>query len=104
MKSYELFFSKKNFENIQMERNGNKFIMRAAHPGEPLQVVGIKEMADMPDPALAGLFICSHDPDIKKLLFNAGSLLYNLIKCFLRLQILIEQQRIILAATNRVII
>jgi Tol biopolymer transport system component len=60
----ELFFSKQNCQVIQLERSGKKFIMRVAHPGEPLQVVGVKEMPDMPDSVLAGLFICSHDPDV----------------------------------------
>lgn len=60
----ELFFSKRNCQVIQLERSGKKFIMRVAHPGEPLQVVGVKEIPDMPDSVLAGLFICSHDPDI----------------------------------------
>ena len=60
----ELFFSKKDFQIIQLERNGNKFIMRVAHTGEPLQVVGVKELPEMPDSTLAGLFICSHEPDI----------------------------------------
>jgi TolB protein len=60
----ELFYSKKNFQIIQLERSGNKFIMRMAHPGEPLQVMGVKELPEMPDSTLAGLFICSHDPEI----------------------------------------
>lgn len=60
----ELFSTKRSFEVIQLERSGNKFIMRVAHPGEPLQIVGIKEMPEMPDSALAGLFICSHDTDV----------------------------------------
>jgi TolB protein len=60
----ELFFSKRSFEVIQLERSGKQFIMRVAHPGEPLQIVGVKEMPQMPDSALAGLFICSHDTDV----------------------------------------
>jgi Tol biopolymer transport system component len=60
----QLFFSKRSFQVIQLERSGNRFIMRVAHPGEPLQIVGIKEMPEMPDSALAGLFICSHDTDV----------------------------------------
>ena len=60
----ELFFSKHNLQVIQLERSGKTFIMRVAHTGEPLQVVGMKEMDNMPDSVLAGLFICSHDPDV----------------------------------------
>jgi hypothetical protein len=60
----ELFFSKKNVQVIQLERSGKKFIMRVANPGEPLQLVGEKEMPEMPDAVLAGLFICSHEPDV----------------------------------------
>jgi TolB protein len=60
----ELFFTKKNLQIIQLERSGKKFIMRVANPGEPLQTVGEKEMPDMPDSVLAGLFICSHDSNV----------------------------------------
>ena len=47
-----------------MERTGKIIIFRAALPGEPLQVIGQKEMPDMPDEVLTGLFICSHDTDV----------------------------------------
>lgn len=57
----EIPVSKKHFEIIQLERAGKTFIMRVAHPGEPLQEVGSHEMPDMPDSVLAGLFICAHD-------------------------------------------
>lgn len=60
----EIFAPKKNYGIIQLERQGKKIIIRAAHPGEPLQTIGSKEMTDMPDEVLAGLFICSHDPEI----------------------------------------
>jgi TolB protein len=60
----EIFAPKKGYQIVQLERAGNKFIFRAAQVGEPLQVIGIKKMADMPDEVLAGLFICSHDPDV----------------------------------------
>ncbi len=42
------------------------FIMRIANPGEPLQEVGRTSAIEMPDEALAGLFICSHNPDVKE--------------------------------------
>lgn len=57
----ELFFPKKSFEIIQLERSKDTIIMRVAHPGEPLQLLGKQVMMDMPDTVLAGLFICSHD-------------------------------------------
>ena len=60
----EIFHLKKNVEVIQLERSGKKIIMRAANIGEPLQIVGIQEMKDLPDEVLAGLFVGSHDADI----------------------------------------
>ncbi len=59
----EIFTPKKNYTIIQLERVGNKIIFRAAHPGEPLQELGSKEM-DFPEEVLAGLFITSHNPDV----------------------------------------
>ncbi len=49
---------------IQLERIGSKFIMRAAHPGEPLQVIGMKKLPELGGKVLAGLFVCSHNPDV----------------------------------------
>lgn len=60
----ELFAVKKHATIIQLERNGKTFIMRIANPGEPLQEVGRTDSIEMPDEALAGLFICSHNPDV----------------------------------------
>ena len=60
----ELFAKGSAFNIIQIERSGKKFIMRAAHTGEPLEVIGSHEMENLPDDILAGLFICSHDPDV----------------------------------------
>lgn len=58
----EIFYAKKTvFQIVQLERSGKKITMRVANPGEPLQEVGSKEMLDMPDAILAGLFISSHD-------------------------------------------
>lgn len=50
---------KDGYSILQLERNGSTFIMRAAHPGEPLQMIGSHEMEDLPDEVFAGLFITS---------------------------------------------
>ena len=60
----EIRFSKGNAQVIQLERSGNVFTMRVAHWGEPLQEVGSKVLENMPDDVLAGIFICSHNPDV----------------------------------------
>ena len=55
---------KKNVGVIQLERTGKTYIMRIANAGEPLQEIGRTDAADIPDEALAGLFICSHNADV----------------------------------------
>lgn len=60
----EVFFSKKNFQTVQLERIGKKVTMSIANPGEPLQVVGSHDMKDMRDSVYVGLYICSHDPEV----------------------------------------
>lgn len=60
----EIFFLKKNFQILQIERTGKKFTMRAAHPGEPLQTIGSHEMASLPEEVFAGLYICSHNETV----------------------------------------
>jgi TolB protein len=57
----EIFTTKKNVQILQLERLGNTFIMRVANPGEPLQEIGRTDMIDMPDEALVGLFLNSHN-------------------------------------------
>jgi Tol biopolymer transport system component len=52
---------KKHGRIIQLERSGKQFIMRMAHDGEPLQIVGTTDAPDLPDTLYAGLFVCSHD-------------------------------------------
>ncbi len=59
----EIRFPKTNAQIIQLERKGKEFIMREALWGEPLQTVGTKELENMPDDVLAGIFICAHHPD-----------------------------------------
>ena len=60
----EIFFPEKNFEVIQLQRIGKKIMMRVGNAGDSLQEVGSHEMTNMPNEALVGLFICSHDPEI----------------------------------------
>ncbi len=60
----EIFYPEKQFEVLQLQRIGKRLIMRVGHVGEPLKTVGSHEMPNMPDEALLGLFICSHDPAV----------------------------------------
>lgn len=60
----EIFTRKKATEIVQLERLGKVFIMRVAHPGEPLQEIGRTDAIEMPDEALAGIFMCSHNADV----------------------------------------
>lgn len=60
---YEVRTLKKNPQIVQLERSGKTYIMRIANPGEPLQEVGRTDMIEMPDSAMAGLFLCSHNAD-----------------------------------------
>ena len=60
----EIFYPEKSFETVQLQRIGKRVIMRVGHPGEALQTVGSHELTNMPDEALLGIFICSHDPEI----------------------------------------
>ncbi len=60
----EIFFPEKSFEVVQLQRIGKKIIMRVGHVGESLKTVGAHIMPNMPEEALVGLFICSHDPEV----------------------------------------
>jgi len=60
----EIRFSKSGPQIVQLERTGGKYIMRAAHRGEPLQVVGEYRPAAMGDEVLAGIFISSHNESV----------------------------------------
>lgn len=60
---HEIKGVKKNIQIIQLERLGKTFIMRIANPGEPLQEIGRTNAIEMPDSAMAGLFVCSHNAD-----------------------------------------
>ena len=60
---YQFFADSSWYNIIQLERSGKTFTMRAAHTGQPFDVIGSHEMANLPDEILAGLFICAHDTD-----------------------------------------
>lgn len=60
----EIFYPERKFEVVQLQRIGKRLIMRIGHVGEPLKTVGAHTMDNMPDEALLGLFICSHDPEV----------------------------------------
>lgn len=60
----DVWAPKKFYQIIQLERKGNTFIVRAAHPGEPLQEISSKELNFMPEEALVGIVIGSHDEDV----------------------------------------
>ncbi|RMG65096.1 MAG: hypothetical protein D6722_16265 [Bacteroidetes bacterium] len=57
------FAPKRAYPILQLERQGTTFIMRAAHPGEPLQEIGRQTVASLSGPVLAGLFVSAHDPE-----------------------------------------
>jgi TolB protein len=59
----EIFTPKKNYSILQLERVGKKYIMRGAHPGEPLQLIGSTDAVNLPDEVFVGLFVCSHNAD-----------------------------------------
>jgi Tol biopolymer transport system component len=60
----EIFASDSAYNVIQIERAGKIIFMRGAHTGQPLVTIGSYEMENLPDEILAGLFVCSHNPDI----------------------------------------
>jgi len=62
----EIFASDSAYNVIQIERNGKRITMRAAHTGKPLDIIGSHEMENLSDEVLAGPFICSHNPDVSE--------------------------------------
>ncbi len=60
----EIFAPGSKYNIFQIERSGKKIIMRAAHTGEPFEIIGTTEMGNLSDEVLAGPFICSHNPDV----------------------------------------
>ncbi len=60
----EIFAKDSSYSVVQIERAGKTIIMRAAKDGKPFDIIGSHEMENMPDEVLAGLFVCSHNPDV----------------------------------------
>ncbi|GAO45532.1 hypothetical protein [Flavihumibacter petaseus] len=60
----EIFYPEKNVRAIQLERQGDTFTMWAAGEGEQLKLVGSHTIKGFGKKVLAGLFICSHDPEV----------------------------------------
>ncbi len=60
----EIFSVKSNYSILQLERKGKVMIMRAAHWGEPLQLIGEKKMGAFKEEVFAGLFVNSHNPEV----------------------------------------
>jgi hypothetical protein len=50
---------------LQLERKGNRFIMRAARFGEPFVTQEVSEI-DLGDEVYVGLFVCSHNPAVSE--------------------------------------
>jgi len=51
---------------IQLERRGDLFILSVARFGEPFEVAEIKDASFVPEEAYVGLFLSSHNPDVKE--------------------------------------
>ncbi len=60
----EIFAPDSAYNVIQIERSGKTITMRAAKTGKPFDIIGSHEMENLSGKVLAGLFICSHDPEI----------------------------------------
>ena len=60
----ELFADTSWYNIIQIERSGKTITMRGAHTGEAFHTIGSHVMENLPDEVLAGLFVCSHDPEV----------------------------------------
>jgi len=61
--NFEIQAPKFNYEIFQLERIGNRIIMRAAHWGESLQKIGSEEVINLPEKLLVGLIVKSKDTD-----------------------------------------
>jgi TolB protein len=60
----EIRYKKSNPSVLQLERVGGTITMRAAHEGEPLQLVGSQKIETLQDEVFAGLFISAHNETV----------------------------------------
>lgn len=60
----EIFSKEKETQTVQLQRKGKIYTMWAAKKGEELKVVGSHQMDNFPDKIIAGIFICSHNPEV----------------------------------------
>lgn len=61
----EIFAPGKSYGILQLQRRGDTIIMRAAEKeGDPLILIGEHVMENLPGDVFAGIFICSHNPDV----------------------------------------
>lgn len=60
----EIKAPQKEYEILQLERNGNTIIMRAAKKGEPLSIIGSQKMENFEGEVFVGLFLCSHKENV----------------------------------------
>lgn len=60
----EIFYKEKDVQTVQLQRKGKVYTMWAAKKGEGLKVVGSHQMDNLPDKIIAGVFICSHNPEV----------------------------------------
>ena len=51
---------------IQLERRGGVFILSAARFGEPFEIAQIENLPNVPEEAYVGLFLSSHNADVKE--------------------------------------
>lgn len=60
----EIFSKEKDVQTVQLQRKGKEYTMWAAKKGEELKIVGSHQMDNLPDKLIAGVFICSHNPEV----------------------------------------
>lgn len=60
----EIKSAQAHFNIVQLEKSGNTITVKAAHTGEPLQLIGQIHIDFGSDQFFVGLFGCSHNPDV----------------------------------------
>ncbi len=61
----QIVLSISNADIIQFERRGNNYAFSAAHAGETFVSTNFSDIA-LPDDVFVGLFLCSHNPEVKE--------------------------------------